>query len=65
MKLTARAQIGLSFFFIAGFFATLAGEGLGYIKAGTADNLREGVLLVLFFWFQRQRQSPESLTEKP
>lgn len=67
MKLTARAQIGLSYFFLAGFFGVLAAEGLGHLKAGTAQTLREGVLLILFFWFQRQRTSEPDVptTEKP
>lgn len=66
MRLTARAQVGLSYFFLAGFFGLIAAEGLGYLKEGTADRLTEGVLLILFFWFQRQRTSePDPPPENP
>jgi hypothetical protein len=70
MRLTdaqiATAQIGLSYFFLAGFFAAIAAEGLGYLKAGTAERLTEGALLILFFWFQRLRQSePQPPKETP
>lgn len=66
--ITARAQVRLSYLVVAGFFGCLAGEGLGYLKAGTAQSVREAVLLVLFFWFQRQRPnepSPEVPLKEP
>lgn len=59
-RVIAHAQVGLSYFFIAGFLAAIAAEGAGYLKAGTAQTLREGALLILFFWFQRQRSSEDT-----
>lgn len=56
--LTARAQVGLSFLIVLGYFGIKIAEGLGYLK-GVGD-MNEMLMLVLFFWFQRQRQ-----TEKP
>lgn len=52
--LTARAQVGLSFLIVAGYFGIKVAEGLGFIK-GIGD-MNEMLMLVLFFWFQRQRQ---------
>jgi hypothetical protein len=65
MKLTAQAQVGISYLFLAGFFALIAAEGLGYLKQGTADRLAEGVLLILFFWFQRQRTNEPDPPKPP
>ena len=49
------AQIGLSYFFLTGFFTVLILEGLGFIKVNVSNNLREVLMLVMSFWFMRQR----------
>jgi hypothetical protein len=63
------AQIGLSYFFLTGFFVVLILEGLGYIKSNVSNNLREVLMLVMSFWFMRQRTSGDEPTtsapEKP
>lgn len=51
------AQVGLSYFFLTGFFVVLILEGVGYIKANVSNNLREVLMLVMSFWFMRQRDS--------
>jgi hypothetical protein len=51
------AQVGLSYFFLAGFFAILILQGLGYIKLDMIGQLAPMAMLVLSFWFQRQRES--------
>jgi hypothetical protein len=56
-RITALAQVGLSFLIIAGYLAIKVAEGLGYIK--DASDLKEIVMLVAAFWFMRQRQSSE------
>lgn len=53
----ATAQVGLSYFFLAGFFACIAGVGLGYLKGDVLTILGSGVQLILAFWFMRQRTS--------
>lgn len=58
-RFIARHQAGLSYFFLAGFFGCVVGEGLGYLKGGVSDRLTEGVLLILFYWFSRQRQQDQ------
>jgi hypothetical protein len=62
----ATAQVGLSYFFLAGFFACLILVGLGYLKPDIMTSLTAGVQLVLAFWFMRQRASdPPDPPEKP
>jgi hypothetical protein len=56
--LTARAQVGLSFLIVLGYFGVKVAEGLGYLKE--VGDMNEMLMLVLFFWFQRQRSQ-----EKP
>jgi hypothetical protein len=56
-SVAGRAQVGLSYFFLAGFFALLVLEGLGYIKINVVDELGPITMLVMSFWFQRQRTS--------
>jgi hypothetical protein len=51
--LTARAQVGLSFLIVLGYFGIKVAEGLGYLK--DVGDMNEMLMLVLFFWFQRQR----------
>ena len=53
----AKAQVGLSYVFLLGFFGVLIAQGLGYIKIDIASELKDGLMLVLYFWFQRQRTS--------
>jgi hypothetical protein len=52
-SLTAIAQVSLSFLIILGFFGIKIAEGLGYLK--DVGDMNEMLMLVLFFWFQRQR----------
>jgi len=59
------AQIGLSYFFLAGFFACLILQGLGYFKIDISNNLREMAMLVLSFWFMRSRDTVAGPTEPP
>ena len=53
----ATAQVGLSYVCLIGFFGMLVGEGTGHLASGTSSSLKELVMLVGFFWFQRQRTS--------
>jgi hypothetical protein len=55
----AKAQVGLSYLFLLGFFAELTLVALGRAKIDVTSELKEGVMLILFFWFQRQRASGE------
>ena len=61
----ASAQVGLSYLCLIGFFGMLIGEGTGHLAAGTASSLKELVMLVGFFWFQRQRTSDPPPPETP
>lgn len=58
------AQVGLSYFFLTGFFVVLILEGVGYIKANVSNNLREVLMLVMSFWFMRQRVSGDDPSEQ-
>lgn len=49
------AQVGLSYFFLIGFFAVVIMEGLGLLKISMVNQLIPIVMLVMTFWFQRQR----------
>lgn len=51
------AQVGLSYLFLIGFFAALFLQGLGYLKIDVVNECKEMVMLVLYFWFQRQRET--------
>lgn len=53
-RITAYAQIGLSFLIILGYMGIKVAEGLKVI--GDVGDMNELVMLVAFFWFQRQRQ---------
>lgn len=52
-RLTAFAQIGLSYLIIAGYLGIKVAVGLGYLK--DLGDMNELVMLVAFFWFQRTR----------
>jgi hypothetical protein len=56
-RITALAQVGLSFLIIAGYLGIKVAEGLKLI--GDVGDMNELVMLVAFFWFQRQRQTTE------
>lgn len=58
--LTAWAQVGLSFLIVCGYFGIKVAEGLGYLK--DVGDMNEMLMLVLFFWFQRQRSQEERVT---
>ena len=49
------AQVGLSYTFLAGFFLALAAQGLGYLKLDVLGGLKDVLMLVMSFWFMRQR----------
>lgn len=53
-RITAYAQVGLSFLIIIGYLGIKTAEGLKLI--GDVGDMNELVMLVAFFWFQRQRQ---------
>jgi hypothetical protein len=57
------AQVGLSYFFLAGFFGIIMLEGLGWIKFDVMGQLGPMAMLVLSFWFQRQRSSSDEASE--
>ena len=59
------AQVGLSYFFLAGFFLCLILEGFGYLKTNVTNNLREVLMLVMSFWFMRQRESGAEYGSQP
>lgn len=60
------AQIGLSYFFLGGFFITATLQGLGYLKLDVIGELKDVLMLVMSFWFMRQRESnPETHTPNP
>lgn len=61
----ATAQVSLSFLILVGFFAVLILEGLKLLAPGTASSLRDLIMLVGFFWFQRQRTSTDQPTIPP
>lgn len=51
------AQIGLSYFFLVGFFVMAGAQGLGYLKLDVIGELKDVLMLVMSFWFMRQRES--------
>lgn len=57
-RITALAQVGLSFLIIAGYLGIKIAEGLKVI--GDVSDMNELVMLVAFFWFQRQRSSEKA-----
>lgn len=61
----ATAQVGLSYFFLTGFFVCVIMYGLGYLKNEVITVLTAGVQLVLSFWFMRQRTSNDSPSDPP
>jgi hypothetical protein len=57
-RITAWAQVGLSFLIIAGYLGIKIAEGLKLI--GDVGDMNELVMLVAFFWFQRQRSQEKT-----
>lgn len=53
-RLTADTQARLSYAIIGGYFALKILQGLGWLT-DTGSDLKEIVMLVAFYWFQRQR----------
>lgn len=53
------AQIGLSYFFLAGFFVMATLQGFGYLKLDVIGELKDVLMLVMSFWFMRQRETTE------
>lgn len=52
--LTATAQRNITYLWLFGFFAIMAGQGLGYLK-NIPNDVYTLTAVVLFFWFQRTR----------
>lgn len=63
--IAGRAQVGLSYFFLAGFFALATAQGLGYLKLDIIGELKDIVTLVMSFWFMRQRESTAETPASP
>ncbi len=59
------AQVGLSYFFLAGFFGIIIMQGTGCLKFDVMGQLGPMAMLVLSFWFQRQRTSSDDPTPTP
>jgi hypothetical protein len=59
----AGAQVIITILFLLGFFALAVMEGLGWFKVSLINNLREVLMLVMSFWFMRQRNSVDSNKE--
>src|SRR5690606_16855166 len=53
------------YLFLVGFFALLILQGLGLLKSLPMELLAQALLLVLFFWFQRERADKKPLEPKP
>jgi hypothetical protein len=60
-KHTCWAQIALSALIIGGYVAIHIASALGFTNWPEATKFDELVLLVAFFWFQRQRQSSKEI----
>lgn len=60
----AKAQVIISILFLMGFFGAVTLEGLGYFKVNVSNNLREVLMLVMSFWFMRQRVSGDDPSEQ-
>jgi hypothetical protein len=58
-RTVANAQVGLSYFFLAGFFTVLILSGLGVLKVDVTHFLEGGATMVLSYWFMRQRSSTD------
>jgi len=61
----AKTQRNVSYLFLVGFFALLILQGLGLLKSLPMELLTQALLLVLFFWFQRERADKKPLEPKP
>jgi hypothetical protein len=57
------AQLIITVLFIVGFFGCAYMEGLGWFKISITSTLRDALVLVLSFWFMRQRTSAEKSQE--
>lgn len=55
----ANAQVGLSYFWLLGYFGAVAMTGLGKFPTNVLADLTPITVMVVSFWFQRQRQSAE------
>lgn len=60
--LTAKAQRNITYLWLAGFFAVVTLQGMGYLKS-VPNDIYTLTAVVLFFWFQRTRgQQPDTAT---
>lgn len=64
-RAAANAQIGLSYFYLTGYFAVLVLYGLGILKVNVIEDLTPLTAMVLTFWFQRQRTSADTNPTQP
>ena len=64
--LTAKAQRNITYLWLVGFFAIMAGQGLGYLK-NVPNDIYTLTAVILFFWFQRTRnqEKPDSAPDQP
>ncbi len=64
---TATAQRNITYLWLVGFFAIMAGQGLGFLK-NIPNDVYTLTAVVLFFWFQRtrsqERPDPATTTTK-
>ena len=54
-RTAAFAQVGISYFFLTGFFVAAGLEASGIVKTSLTNELKDGLMLVMSFWFMRQR----------
>ena len=64
-KKAANAQVGLSYLFLIGFFLLAAAQGLGYLKLDMIGELKDVLMLVMSFWFMRQRTTGNPVPNEP
>jgi len=55
----ANAQVGITYFWLVGYFGAVAFAGFGRISWDTVKELSPITMLVMTFWFQRQRTSTD------
>ena len=61
----ARHQAGLSYLFIVGFFVLRVLEGIGWMAKDDDNTIIQAVMLVLAFWFMRERGTKPEDTAPP
>jgi hypothetical protein len=61
----ANAQVGITYFFLAGFFAMIGLQGAGVFKIDVTTKLNDVLMLVMSYWFMRQRTSEPKSNPTP